>query len=395
MRSSDILIIGGGIAGLSLGSTLSEYMRVTVLEAEAMLGVHASGRSASMLHFALGNPIVRSLTAASYGFFAAPPAEFASVPLASETPVVIHAREDELAALEALALEVGRFARIRELGPGELSMECPLLRVGAGGAVKGFVDDRALKIDSNALLHAHARRLRANGGRLVTEAAAIGISRKAPGWIVDTYSHGRFCAPVVVNAAGAWADAVAKRAGVSSPGLRPLRRTVIAFEPQDKLRSIACPFTRTVGEELVFGMDAGSYFGSALNEDPNVPCDVRPEELDIAVAAHRLEERTWMSVRRITHSWAGLRTFAADRVPVIGFGDDDPSFFWLCGQGGAGIQTSPALSAAAAALIMGEKWPLEDIQPDALGPARHQQNGNPVVPGTRAIFPKQAADPRR
>ena len=180
----------------------------------------------------------------------------------------------------------------------------------------------------------------------------------------------RFSAPILVNAAGSWADHVAMLAGVRPIGLKPKRRTIITFDPPPGTSLDALPFAKTVGDDLYFAPESGRLFASPMDEVASDPCDAQPDEYEVALAAYRVEERTTMKVGRIHSRWAGLRSFAPDRHPVVGFAPDADGFFWLAGQGGFGLQTSPAVAAACASLIANTAWQLPDVTPEALSPAR-------------------------
>ena len=196
------------------------------------------------------------------------------------------------------------------------------------------------------------------------------IERQAGRWRLRT-PQGDFTAPVLVNAAGAWADSIATLAGVAPLGLSPLRRTIIAFDPPHGVDARAWPLVRSLANEFYFLPEGGHLLASPADETPSPPCDAQPEELDIATAAWRIEDVTTMQVRRVLHKWAGLRTFTADRVPVAGFAADAPGFFWLVGQGGYGLQTAPAMAAATAALVVGTPWPeCLSLDAAALSPLR-------------------------
>lgn len=366
--NSDILVIGGGIAGLSAAATLSEQAKVIVLEAEAQVGFHSSGRSAALLHYALGNPLVRRLTLASRAFFEEIPE--GQAPLASPLPILTPARADELSGLEALAEDLAPFAELEWLDADGLRRECPVLRIGPGEAEHGFIDRGALKLDGHGMLQRYSHRLRANGGEIKAGARIAAIERVGSAWRVRTESGNSYEAPVLVNAAGAWADAIATMAGAKPIGLLPMRRTIIVFDAPDGVDVARLPFTKTVADEVYFGPEAGRIFASPMDEVPSDPCDAQPDEYEMALAAQRVEERTVMKVRRIAHRWAGLRTFAPGRHPVAGFAPDAPGFFWLAGQGGAGLQTSPAMADVTASLIAGSPWPLADVKPDELSPGR-------------------------
>jgi D-arginine dehydrogenase len=365
VQSFDVLVVGGGIAGLSVASALARQVRVAVLEAEQQCGFHASGRSATMVHYALGDPLVRELTRASRPFFDAPPDGFADTTLGTPVPVLVHARAEESAALDEAFAAIAPFAPLERLDDVGVKRLCPVLQ-----ADLGFVDRGALRIDSHALLEGHRRSLRRSGGTLVTGAEAVSIDRRGSGWTVQTRASGTFAAPVLVNAAGAWADAVARLAGIEPLGLQPLRRTIITFDPPAGCDPTSWPFSKTVGEELYFAPEAGRVLASPMDEAPAEPCDAQPDEEAVALAAWRVEQRTTMKVHAVHSRWAGLRTFAPDRHPIVGFDPLTEGFFWLAGQGGFGLQTSPALGAAAAALITGSAWPLAGVGFADLSPVR-------------------------
>ena len=362
-QTSEILVIGGGVAGLSAAAALAPHARVIVLEAEEAVGFHSSGRSATLLHYALGNRLIRALTLASRPFFE-------GTPLASPMPVLVHARADEKVALDQLDAEISPFAKLDRLDSDGLSEACPLLRTGSGGSEHGLIDRTALKLDGNAMLQGYARQLQHHGGEVRTGARIAEIDREDGAWAVETERGERFSGGVLINAAGAWADAVAGLAGVRPVGIRPMRRTIIVFDAPDGTDISRLPFTKTIGDELYFGQEAGRIFASPMDEVATDPCDAQPDEYEMALAAYRIEERTHAKVERIVHRWAGLRSFAPDRHPVVGFAPDAEGYFWLAGQGGAGLQTSPALAEIARALIAGERSAVADVDAEELSPAR-------------------------
>ena len=374
MNSADFLVIGGGVAGLSVGAALAAHGRVILLEAEEAIGFHSSGRSATFAHYGIGETIVRGLTSWSRGFFLQPPNGFAELPLARNAGALFIARADDLETLRTLEIAMARFSdTVRAVGQGELLALCPILRVGADAVVAGVVDEGGLKLDSDALLQAYARRLRSSGSAVRTGARVETVRRTGGAWEVEA-SAGRFAAPVLVNAAGAWADRIAGMAGVTPLGLAPKRRTMIVVESPAGLDIRGWPFVKTAADEFYMLPEGGRLMASPVDEEPDEPGDVQPDEYNVALAAHRLEQYTTLSVTRIAHRWAGLRTFAADRVPVAGFAADAPGFFWLAGQGGYGLQTAPAMAAAAESLITGTGWPAGlaalGIEPATLTPTR-------------------------
>jgi D-arginine dehydrogenase len=367
VANPDILVIGGGIAGLSAAAALSSHARVTVLEAEQQIGFHSSGRSATMLHYALGDRLVRTLTLASRPFFDEPPTEFGDQPLGQRMPVLIHAREDERAELDSLEAELSLFAALDRLDSKGVHELCPLLN---DHAIHGIADRDGRRLDPHALLQGNLRQLKARGGDLVSGERIAAIDWRGGAWTVTSERGGSYSAPILVNAAGSWADGVAAMAGVRPLGLTPTRRTIITFDAPPGARLDGLPFAKTVGDELYFAPESGRLFASPMDEVPSEPCDAQPEELEVALAAYRMEERTIVKVERIHSRWAGLRTFTPDRHPAAGFATDAEGFFWLAGQGGFGLQTSPAMAAITASLIAGTSWPIVDVSSEDLSPGR-------------------------
>ena len=367
MATSDILVIGGGIAGLSAAAELSKSARVTVLEGEEQIGFHSSGRSATMVHYALGDRLVRALTLASRAFFENPPEHFGEIPLGRRMPVLIHGRDDELARLDSLYEDMAPFATLERLDARGVHELCPLLR---DDARHGIADRDGIRLDPHALLQGNLRTLRNQGGELRTGQRVAAIDRAQGAWTVRTEKGEIHSAPILVNAAGSWADEIAGLAGVASLGLEPKRRTIITFDAPPGTDLERLPFAKTVGDELYFAPESGRLFASPMDEVPSGPCDAQPDEFEVALAAHRVEERTVVKVDRIHSRWAGLRTFAPDRHPAVGFADDAEGFFWLAGQGGFGLQTSPAMASIAAGLILNRDWPVADVSAQDLSPGR-------------------------
>jgi D-arginine dehydrogenase len=349
---------------------MAQRASVTVLEAETHVGFHASGRSATMFHYALGNPLIRQLTAASRATFESPPEEFGDVVLGSHAAVLVHARESELGHLDRAADDMAPFAKLERLNEAGLKSLCPVLKVGPGGSAAGLADHDCLKIDQHALMQGYARQLRTRGGTLLTDMRVVASERRDGAWRVTSESGQIFEAPVIVNAAGAWADEIALLAGAAPIGVRPFRRTIITFDAPEETDLERLPFTKTVNDELYFGAESGRLFASPMDQEPSDPCDSQPDEIGVATAAWRVEDRTHVKVGAIRAKWAGLRTFTTDRIPAVGYASDADDFFWLAGQGGAGLQTAPALSQIAAALVDRRPSPLAEIDAAALDPGR-------------------------
>ena len=367
-------MIGGGIAGLSAAARLARHGERVVLEAEAAPGVHSSGRSVAFSHFGLGDALVRGLTALSLDDLSAAPHDDRARP-AQVHPALHTARIDEMAALDELEAAHRTFAENFERIDREAARELvPVLKTGDDGVAHALLHRAALKLDSDAMLQGHVRDLRATGGALVCDAPVEALRREGERWIVDTPGES-YIATIVVNAAGAWADPVARMAGVTPLGLTPLRRTVIQFRAPEGIDVAHWPFTKTVGAGCYLLPEGNArLLASAMDEGASEPCDAQAEELDVATAAHRVEEATTLTIRHIEHRWAGLRTFAPDCRPVAGFDAAAPGFFWLAGQGGFGLQTSPAIARAAEALMCGLQWPDEfarfGITADLMAPTR-------------------------
>jgi D-arginine dehydrogenase len=271
---------------------------------------------------------------------------------------VYFATEEMLPRLAELQAEMARFTdAIRPVGAEELRALCPALRTGEGAAVSGIYDPTALKLDADALLQSYARKVRAAGGAIHTGQRAAAIRFEGGGWTVETQDGGRWSAPVLVNAAGAWADRVAAMAGVRPIGLEPKRRTIIVIDPPAGTDFSAWPFVHSAVSDFYMLPEAGQLLVSPVDEVEDEPGDAQPEDYDIALAAYQLEQYTTLSVTRIAHRWAGLRSFVADRTPTAGFDPEAPGFFWLVGQGGYGLQTAPAMAAVVEALAIGGAWP--------------------------------------
>jgi D-arginine dehydrogenase len=352
---SDFLIIGGGIAAASVGYWLAPHGRVTVLERESQPGYHSTGRSAALFMESYGTPQVRALTMASRAFFAKPPEGFSEHPLISPRGAMMVAtqgEEAELAAQWEVFRSVTPHARL--LSRDEACALVPVLR--PDKVLGAVLEPDAADMDVDAIHQGFLRGLRRAGGQVVCNAEVTALARAGNTWNVQAGGQS-YEATVVINAAGAWADVVAALAGVKTIGLEPRRRSAFIFAPPEGINSSAWPLAGGIAESWYFKPDAGMLLGSPANADPVAPQDIQPEELDIAMAIHHIEEMTTLTIRRPTRTWAGLRSFVADGDLVGGFDPDAPGFFWVAAQGGYGIQTSAAMGEACAALARGLPLP--------------------------------------
>jgi D-arginine dehydrogenase len=371
-ESYDIVVIGAGIAGASAAYELAGAGRVALIEREDFPGYHSSGRSAAFFSETYGNRVIRAITIASRAFFLTPPPHFAEVPLLRRCGSVAFGRPDQAESVETA------FAANRELLPSvELLNESNLRRlvpvVRPGYAKAAVHEPEACRIDVHALHQGYLRAFRARGGKLVCNAKVGAVRREGDAWRIATRA-GEVSAGVVVNAAGAWADTLALAAGVRPIGLVPKRRTAIVFDAPAGTVVDGWPVASDIDEQFYFLPETGRILGSPADETPMEPCDVQPDELDVAIAADRIERATTLKIERIVRRWAGLRSFVADKTLVIGFDDEARGFFWLAGQGGYGFQTAPAAARCAAALVQGRDLP-KDVQnfgitPSQLAPAR-------------------------
>lgn len=369
-KTADFLIIGGGVAGLSAGAALAKHGRVVLLEAEEATGYHSSGRSVTFSHYGIGGAAVRGLTAASRAFFLDPPEAFDA--LCKVQPAMFVANVAMLPTLDELERITRSLTdKVERLDDAGLLRFCPALRLGEEAVVAGFVYTEGLKLEPHGLLQGYARAIRSGRGEVVTSARIASVER---GWRVRTEAGESYEAPILIDAAGAWADGLARMAGVRPLGLTPLRRTIIVFDPPAEYDVRDWPFVKTADDYMYMMPDAGRLLASPVDEEPDEPGDAQPDEYGMALAAHRLTEFTTLEVRRISHKWAGLRTFAADRVPVAGFAPDAEGFFWLAGQGGYGLQTAPAMAAIVEALVTGGEWPSAlaefGVAPEQIRPER-------------------------
>lgn len=357
MQSFDYLIVGAGIAGASAAWALGESGSTLVLEAEAQPGYHTTGRSAAIFTESYGSRTIGALTRASRTFFERPPTGFTEHPLLKRRQSLYLARPDQLEKLDALEEHArGLGVEVTRLSASEVRHLVPILR--PDYVAGGLLEPGAMEIDVDQLHQGFLRSARRSGTLLMTEAAVTSIDWKGDIWRV-TAGENQFGARRLINAAGAWADEVASLAGIQPIGIRPLRRTAVLIDPPGGIDISDWPLVLDADEQFYFKPDAGLIFVSPADETPSPPCDSQPEELDVALAIDRLQRAADISVRRVRRSWAGLRSFTADRDPVAGPDPAQHEFVWLAGQGGYGIGIAPALASLVASLVTGQALPPE------------------------------------
>ena len=371
--TADVLVIGGGIVGASIACALAAHRSVLLLEAEDQPGRHATGRSAALFTEAYGPPLVRALTRASRAFFNQPPAGFASIPLLQPRGTLYVAPAGQRGEVLRLHRQLAAEGVTSQLLDGaEARARVPALRPEACAAA--LLDEDAFDIEVDALLQGYLRLARSQGAGVLTDAGVAGLAHHDGRWQVRCTDGRQFSAGVVVNAAGAWADQVAQLAGARPIGLQPRRRSAFLFDAPAGLHCRDWPAVIAMDETWYFKPDAGLLLGSPANADPAPPHDVRPEELDIALAIHRINEATTLDIQRPRSTWAGLRSFVPDGEPVCGFDATLPGFFWAAALGGYGIQSSPAVGQLCAALLCSAPLPehlrAQGVDAHGLSPGR-------------------------
>ena len=349
-----VAVIGGGIAGVSAAHYLLEVRpdaHVLLLEMEANLAHHTTGRSAALLLENLGTSSVRALCAASLDFLRETPEDLVDTPLLSRRPVLHVGTEDKDESVD------------RMLVAGRESATTPTIEVDVDEAMRLFpplrrerihraiVEPDSADIDVGALHQAFVRGFRRAGGQIATSTRVDAATPDGDGWRLDT-TDGPVGADVVVNCAGAWGDVVATTAGVEPVGLQPMRRTAFMVDGPG-LDTTGWAFVGDIDLDWYLRDDGPQMLCSLAEENPSEPCDPKPEEVDVALAIERLNEATTLDIRSVNSAWVGLRTFAPDRSMVIGPDHNQPTFVWCVGQGGTGIQTAPGAGQLTAELALG------------------------------------------
>ena len=360
MRSCDAIVIGGGIAGISAAYSLSRRgAEVVVLEREDSLTAHSTGRSAAQYIETYGGPVNQALTVASRDFLLGGADGWADAELLRPRPVLWVGGAGRLGDLVRLRDEVlPRSPHLELIGAPDARAYCPVLD--PDWVVGGMLEEGSFDIDVAGLHQAFLRGARRQDATIVRAGAVTAMRRAGGCWEVRA-GTGSFAAPVVVNAAGAWADELGRCAGVAPLGLAPLRRTIFTFGAPSEYAAEEVwrwPLVADIAGGFYFKPEGPSQLlGSPADETPDAPCDARADELDVARGIDAVNGATTLAVRAVRSVWAGLRTFAADRHPVAGFDDTAEGFVWCAGQGGTGIQTSPAMGEAVASVVCGTPPP--------------------------------------
>lgn len=347
MSQADILVIGAGIAGASAAAELAATARVVMLEMEQQPGYHATGRSAAYFAAAYGKKVVRDFTACCEGFFLRPPDGFTELELIRPRDSMFFGRPDQEGRIQALHQDNPALVRIDSE---QVRGRVPVFAEGYLG--DGLWERRGGDLDVDAILQGYIRLFRRRGGVLHNAHRVTALHRADGVWRVSAAGT-TFAAPVVVNAAGAWADRVASAAGLPPLGIRPLRRTALTVAAPAGMDIREWPNMIDADEDFYFKPEAGHILISPADETPSEPCDAQPDDLDVAVGVDRFERATGLDIRRVITRWAGLRTFAPDRVFVSGFDPRSEGFYWLAGQGGYGIQSAPAMAQLTRFLVLG------------------------------------------
>lgn len=374
----DAAIVGAGIAGASFAHALAPHAKVLLLEREAQPGKHSTGRSAAMFMESYGPAQVRALTRASRAFYETPPAGFADAPILNPRGALYAAWQGQQASLDELFASLGATGSVAaRIDAEECLRRVPVLH--AEGLIGGVFEVDAMDIDVHTLQQGFLRGAKRAGATLWTDAELAHAHHTSGRWTIALADGRSVAARTLINAAGAWADAVAQRCGVLPLGIQPKRRSAFTFAPPPGSDVRPWPTVCDVGETWYFKPDAGQLLGSPANADPVAAHDVVPEELDIATGIAAIEAHTTLTIRRPARTWAGLRSFAPDGELVIGWDARTAAFLWLAGQGGYGIQSAAGAAQLAAALWLGAALPdtlqRHGVQPHAVEPGRDTMPG--------------------
>ena len=353
--SYDVIVIGGGIAGVSIGYELSDSASVCLLDMESTLAFHTTGRSAATFLETYGGPEIRALTTGSRAFLESPPDSFESE-LMTPRPLLQFAKQGRGHVLDELHASVLPLVPDAELlQPEQVQDVFPFAR--PEHVARGMYEPGAMELDVAGLHQGYVRGLRSNGGEIVKGAKVVALSHADGAWTVRTADGETRTATTIVNAAGAWADVVAELAGAQTVGLMPLRRTIFMVNSPEGAGTKDLPIFGDVDQSFYVKPEGAQFLCSPADETPCPPSDAKADELEIARAIDEINSATSLGVRSVSTSWAGLRSFVPDRNFVVGPDPTVPAFHWFAGQGGYGIQTAPASATVGAALVRGESVP--------------------------------------
>ncbi len=356
MKLPEVLIIGGGIAGASLGHALAGKRAVTLLEREPHCAYHATGRTVTNFSESIGTYSVRQLTIASRAFLTAPPPDFSPNTLVFPRSMITIGRDEQIDMLaDRLDRARSSLPNVHVIHPAEVERRIPILR--PGYVAWAMIDPNVMDVDVPSLLSGYMDGLRQPNCRIVTNAGVIGIQRIGGQWEVETAAAGRFRCDILVNAAGAWADEVAVMARLSPLGLLARSRTVIRIDPPVEAGFGSWPMIDDASYAFYFKPHDGGLAISPSNVLPSPPIDARPEEFAVSAAITHFQRATTMTVDCVRHAWAGLSTCASDYTPVIGADETADGFVWLAAQWGCGIKAAPAIAQIAAAAVLGLPFP--------------------------------------
>ena len=351
MRSYDILVIGGGIAGASIAYELGADRSVCLLEMESTLAAHTTGRSAATFIESLGSSQIRGLTKSSRAFYESPPEPFAA-PLLTPLPLLLTAPAGRADTVRSMHSQISVLTPdVWLVGEREARQLNPLLR--PGYPELALLEPGAMEIDVHAVHQGYVKGLRQRDGVVHQSAKLVSATRRGSLWAVADAAGEAYGAPVIVNAAGAWADEVARAADAQPIGIQPLLRTIFMVDAPSGMDISGLPLTADVEETFYVKPEGAQLLCSPADETLTPPSDAKPDETSIARGLDAINEATVLNARHVRSSWAGLRSFAPDRHPVVGFDAGAEGFFWFAGQGGFGIQTAPAMARLGAALLRG------------------------------------------
>jgi D-arginine dehydrogenase len=365
-RSTDIVIVGGGMAGFSLAAALGGRVRVILIEQEDQPGYHATGRSVAFWEETYGGPLVQPLTSVSGTMLAAPDPALSDRPLLTPRGAIHIGRSGDAPRAAAMKADYADVV-LTSLSRQELEDVLPGLR---SDWTVGLAEPSCTDIDVSGLFDGYRRMAKHHQVETLLSTRLISARRRGDGWQVETTSGTIDCA-ILVNAAGAWVDPVARASGVTPLGVTPLRRTVVQLRCPDAPSDF--PLIEDLAGNFYFKPGgAGRIWLTPHDESPDEPQDVAPEELDVAIAIDRFEQVVDWRIEAVERKWAGLRSFAPDRLPIYGFDSQAPGFFWFAGQGGFGMQTAPAAALIGAALLLGDALPepVAAIDPCVYAPDR-------------------------